>query len=460
MRKNLKKVDFVLFFFCLLLCKVQAQSPSIGNGNFEGNSSLPGCPGHDITHANNWNGIKISINDPSNCSACSFVNGSSSGVDYFNSTGTSGCQLGGPHGGNGYAVGYMHDSFNFYDVIYQSISGTLVSGTKFIVKCYVKDLTTGSGYVNNSIGAFAALLIDQSVGSSASAIGADVVSKLNSMTTPVANLTSVGGGWYLFTQTITVTSTSTYYLVLGDMLKCMDFCCDNFDWAWGIDDVTFEKEPCVTYQKTYWQDPMNCCGPIEGYNPVQLTPTQFATCATVTWDDCNGGVDPNFNYYMNDYSGGGIINESPYVDVFGNIYDPNHGIYPGNNGCVTICYTASGNCCTTVSGSLKICQTQVDPCCRISTSIESNNITAVQKNEQKYSQLDAFPNPAKSNLIVQLPSETRSIKIYNAEGTIVYEKNELKESKLSIDISSFSKGVYLISATINTEIKNKRVVIE
>jgi hypothetical protein len=58
-----------------------------------------------------------------------------------------------------------------------------------------------------------------------------------------------------------------------------------------------------------------------------------------------------------------------------------------------------------------------------------------------------FPNPASKSVTVILPKQNsiNELKIYNSLGQLMLSKQTLNQTSLSIDLSSFTKGIYLIT---------------
>lgn len=66
--------------------------------------------------------------------------------------------------------------------------------------------------------------------------------------------------------------------------------------------------------------------------------------------------------------------------------------------------------------------------------------------EGKFNQISFYPNPVKNNLIITSEGRTSSIKLYDLTGKLLIEKYETKFSNV-IDMTSFEKGVYLVSVS-------------
>src|SRR6185312_15503547 len=124
----------------------------VGNGGFETYINEPTCPlgsidNTSIARCYIWDGLGCTYS--SSCSSYGDFNGASSGVQYFyNGTfGSGGCQPVSPHSGHGCA--YCSEN-GFYggsgycannQLIYQTISGTLLSSQTYVVSAYINTLS-------------------------------------------------------------------------------------------------------------------------------------------------------------------------------------------------------------------------------------------------------------------------------------------------------------------------------
>ena len=66
--------------------------------------------------------------------------------------------------------------------------------------------------------------------------------------------------------------------------------------------------------------------------------------------------------------------------------------------------------------------------------------------ESLFSGLNLFPNPTADVLHVKLPNQNDSvtIQLVDANGQVVYERNTVKGDELSIDVSGYRSGVYVL----------------
>ncbi|MEA3445983.1 MAG: T9SS type A sorting domain-containing protein [Bacteroidota bacterium] len=87
-------------------------------------------------------------------------------------------------------------------------------------------------------------------------------------------------------------------------------------------------------------------------------------------------------------------------------------------------------------------------------------------NEHTNHDFQIFPNPASDNinvLVNQISKSDVKIKIFDITGNCVYEEiytNILGDKEIQVDMSSYSKSVYLIQITCNGQCFNKKVVLQ
>jgi hypothetical protein len=83
---------------------------------------------------------------------------------------------------------------------------------------------------------------------------------------------------------------------------------------------------------------------------------------------------------------------------------------------------------------------------------------AISENESGY--FNVYPNPATKNLTVQIPDADKKtlLEILNVSGIILF-KTEMQRQTQSIDISSLSKGVYIIRLESENKIAFKKVIV-
>ena len=87
-----------------------------------------------------------------------------------------------------------------------------------------------------------------------------------------------------------------------------------------------------------------------------------------------------------------------------------------------------------------------------------NSITTVGVNLADISSFKVYPNPAVSNLNIMSDSAPFTIHVYNSNGILVHSENSNKES-LSIDVSRFGRGMYIVRLTDADNITNAQKLI-
>jgi hypothetical protein len=416
--------------FILTLVSINLlQAQTILNGGFENYSTLPTCAGYDITQANNWNGIRTYYAQNNCLTSLSDVNGIPSNVDYFNqSVGgtTPWCQNSTlPRTGEGWAVCEAQSMLNavpFLEFLYQPVNGVLTAGSQYVVKCYVNRFNAALA----TLSWFNASLVNQNVGASATSI----VNDLRSQYGGVGPYTGIPytSGWHLFQKTITVPATGNYYLVFGDMFFCNDFDA-NVVFRWAIDDASFSRIPCAAPFPTKVSQGLACCG--GGWAPVQIG-SPAVPGVTYNWTPSLPSL------YVN---GTNANSAQPYVDI------------SSYGGCLQFCCTASGPHCDTTFQCVTVCTNTTPPqfsCCRLTSvdEVSGENI------------FSAFPNPASAELIIRLAANAEQVRIIDCQGKLVFEQENIKKSDLTIDVSTFKKGLYFLTVKTNTKYDTKKLVID
>jgi hypothetical protein len=71
-----------------------------------------------------------------------------------------------------------------------------------------------------------------------------------------------------------------------------------------------------------------------------------------------------------------------------------------------------------------------------------------------------FPNPTKGELTIRLENiGLIKIEIQNLQGKLIYMK-QLNESSVSVDLSEFERGIYIVHIHTDKKLVNKRIVLE
>ena len=110
------------------------------------------------------------------------------------------------------------------------------------------------------------------------------------------------------------------------------------------------------------------------------------------------------------------------------------------------------------TGSYTVCLTSINDCGADSTCsiliLENLLVTEVDLD-----QTTIFPNPTSNKLIIDIPINETEISIYNIDGRIVRHFYTFSE-KVNLDISSFSKGVYVVHMKSGNQYVTKSFVKE
>ena len=92
-----------------------------------------------------------------------------------------------------------------------------------------------------------------------------------------------------------------------------------------------------------------------------------------------------------------------------------------------------------------------------STSTNCQLITSIIKTNDKTNQVSIIPNPASNNLTIETNINTKqNIEIFNIVGQSIYTSNI--NSKATVDVSAFAKGVYIIKLTRGKETIVKKFI--
>lgn len=97
----------------------------------------------------------------------------------------------------------------------------------------------------------------------------------------------------------------------------------------------------------------------------------------------------------------------------------------------------------------------------VATTTGVSKISAILSsvNQSKISSIAIFPNPASDVMYVNNGNkDIDALKIYNNLGALIYENNQSK-GQPSIDISSFTKGLYYINIQFSDMVVTKKIVI-
>jgi hypothetical protein len=90
----------------------------------------------------------------------------------------------------------------------------------------------------------------------------------------------------------------------------------------------------------------------------------------------------------------------------------------------------------------------------ISTSL----VTGIAQIKAWQEQLSVYPNPSTGNFTVETIANTKQVlQLFDVTGILVF--SQIINGKTTLDVSSFTPGIYTLSLTENERIINKRIVI-
>ena len=94
------------------------------------------------------------------------------------------------------------------------------------------------------------------------------------------------------------------------------------------------------------------------------------------------------------------------------------------------------------------------------TAIEPTR--AAESGNHAFPGLSVFPNPAKDLLHLKFPNQTRpvALQLTDVNGQVVYEKNAVTGDELSIDVSGYKSGVYVLVLESGGKVEKRKVMIK
>lgn len=106
----------------------------------------------------------------------------------------------------------------------------------------------------------------------------------------------------------------------------------------------------------------------------------------------------------------------------------------------------------TTLGSIYITDLMLSGLTPLATSISHNSPASV---------VAIYPNPTNNNVNIKLGSEYKNIKgltIFDVQGKLIYNFEDITQELITIDLSTFQKGVYILKVTSNRDSKNYKIV--
>ena len=91
-----------------------------------------------------------------------------------------------------------------------------------------------------------------------------------------------------------------------------------------------------------------------------------------------------------------------------------------------------------------------------SIALSTNNFTELDN------RVDIYPNPATSNITISLSDDKtiQKVEVYSILGDKIITQNGLNTSKINVDVSNLSAGIYFIKAKADHKILSKKLIIK
>ena len=92
--------------------------------------------------------------------------------------------------------------------------------------------------------------------------------------------------------------------------------------------------------------------------------------------------------------------------------------------------------------------------------ITGTSTVSVQELEPENSMLTVYPNPSNGVFSLIIEENVENIEISDLTGKIVKSMSNITQSQMEIDLSTQSKGVYIIKAISSTNVSTDRIILE
>jgi len=246
-------------------------------------------------------------------------------------------------------------------------------------------------------------------------------------------------------------------IINGFSLTIPVIACNSFIW----DGVTYDSTG--TYNNVY--QGVNGCDSVVTLdltiNNGSTSTVQLNTCDLFVWD---GVTYDSTGLYTNVYQGINgcdstvtldlmIYSVSASIDTLGgdlvasgglsyvwNTGDTSYTITPDTNGLYTVVILDTNGCADTASFIVTYIT---------STGIINNSI----------SKISLYPNPVNEILNISSTDNIKSLEIKDLLGRVIYSSSEINSNNISLNTTSFSNNVYMVSCIVNDQLIIKKIII-
>ena len=140
-----------------------------------------------------------------------------------------------------------------------------------------------------------------------------------------------------------------------------------------------------------------------------------------------------------DTTGGDLV-ASGGLSYLWNTGDTDSTITPDTNGLYTVVILDTNGCADTASYNV--------------TYITSTDIW-----DNLSSSISLYPNPVNDILNISSSGNIKSLEIKDLLGRVIYSSSELNSNNISLNTSSFSNNVYMVSCIVNDQLIVKKIII-
>ena len=93
------------------------------------------------------------------------------------------------------------------------------------------------------------------------------------------------------------------------------------------------------------------------------------------------------------------------------------------------------------------------------SSVDSREADKIAMNKAKAEELTIYPNPSTGLFTLNMNNdEEKEVYVYDVMGKIVYMKKDTKEQSFVVDITGFTKGIYIVKVVSGNTVKTQRVI--